>query len=91
MKEFHDLDLAEDLQKLDSFPDGFFDVAILSHVIEHLPNGTDVLSRVADKVKAGGRLYVEFPSVRSLKLPSFSAGVLHFCDDPTHVRRYEIQ
>lgn len=75
---------------LDELPNGFFDVIMLSHVIEHMPNGLDVLEGLVMKLKRGGRVYVEFPSQRSLGLPSMS-GTLNFCDDPTHIRVYGIR
>jgi SAM-dependent methyltransferase len=81
------LDLERD--SLAEIPDGFFDVIVMSHVIEHIRNGLEVLSALTDKLRPGGRLYVEFPSVRSLGLPSMK-GTLNFCDDSTHVRVYEV-
>jgi SAM-dependent methyltransferase len=83
---------AVDLERddLSTLPDGYFDVIVMSHVIEHLSNGLDVLVALTVKLKPGGRLYVEFPSVRSLALPSMK-GSLNFCDDPTHVRVYDVR
>ncbi len=89
MKKFFEIDLIEDVGKLAKIPNEFFDVVILAHVIEHLPNGLDIISIITDKLKPGGSIYLEFPSVKSLSLPSMD-GTLHFCDDPTHVRLYEI-
>lgn len=74
---------------LDSVPDDFFDVIVMSHVLEHIPNGLAVIASLTRKVRAGGRIYLEFPSVRSLSLPSMK-GTLNFCDDPTHVRVYGV-
>lgn len=71
-------------------PDGFFDIIVMSHVIEHLPNGVEVVVALAEKLKPGGRLYVEFPSVRSLSLPSMY-GTLNFCDDPSHVHVHDVR
>jgi SAM-dependent methyltransferase len=81
-----------DLEKesLQPLPDGFFDIIVMSHVIEHLPNGLDVLASLTGKLREEGRIYVEFPSVRSLALPSMP-GTLNFCDDATHVRVYDIR
>lgn len=87
MSGFYHKDLTRD--SFDDVPDAFFDAIIMSHVIEHLPNGLDLLGRLVDKLKPGGYLYVEFPSVRSLALPHLR-GTLHFCDDPTHVRIYSV-
>lgn len=74
---------------LDGVPDGHFDIIVMSHVLEHLPNGLDVIVSLGRKLRPGGRIYFEFPSVRSLALPSM-AGTLNFCDDSTHVRVYSV-
>ncbi len=85
MSGYYELDLEKDT--LDEVPESFFDVVVLSHVIEHLRNGPQVLKDLAGKLKPGGKMYVEFPSARSLNFPSME-GTLNFCDDPTHVRVY---
>ena len=69
--------------------DGYYDVILMSHVIEHITNGERVIQALAPKLKPQGIMFVEFPSVRSLGLPS-GTGTLQFCDDETHVRVYEI-
>jgi SAM-dependent methyltransferase len=66
-----------------------FDVLILSHVLEHIRNGEDVLASLLPKLKVGGIVYIEFPSIRSLGLPS-AINTLQFCDDPTHLRLYSL-
>ena len=70
-------------------PDGFYDAILMSHVIEHITNGENVIRALAPKLKPHGVMFVEFPSVRSLGLPT-GTGTLQFCDDETHVRVYEI-
>ena len=67
-----------------------FDIIILNHVIEHTINGLELLAAVAKMLKPDGCIYIEFPSVRSLNLPSMR-GTLNFCDDKTHLRIYSIQ
>lgn len=89
MSRFFQIDLAAESERLDEIPDRAYDVVLFTHVIEHLHNGSEVLGRLADKVKPGGRLYVETPSERSLRLPSMP-GTLNFRDDPTHVRVYPL-
>ena len=80
-----------DRTELDEIPDGCFDVILASHVIEHLRSGLKVLQiLVSRKLKPGGLIYVEFPSVRSLALPNMP-GTLNFCDDETHVRLYDVK
>jgi len=81
----------ENLPELDSLlPDDYFDFIIMAHVIEHTTRGVEILEILAKKLKVGGGIYIEFPSVKSLAFPSMP-GTLNFCDDPTHVRLYDIK
>lgn len=89
MEQFYQIDLSRD-SSLAEVPDAFFDVVVFNHVIEHLVCGLDVLAALTEKIKPGGRIYVEFPAVRSLSFPSMK-GTLNFCDDETHVRVYDIK
>jgi SAM-dependent methyltransferase len=86
MEKFYNIDLEKD--SLNSLPNEHFDVVLIAHVIEHLNNGTEILSEITKKVKQGGKIYIEFPSLRSLSFPGKG---LHFCDDPSHVRAYDIK
>jgi 2-polyprenyl-3-methyl-5-hydroxy-6-metoxy-1,4-benzoquinol methylase len=88
MEKFLLIDLTKD--SLTTLEDNFFDVIIMSHVIEHLPNGDEVLQTLLQKLKSGGEIYIEFPSTKSLSLWS-AQGTLNFCDDPTHIRIYDIK
>jgi SAM-dependent methyltransferase len=85
MDEFFELDLT----RLDfgAIPDARYDVVLMAHVIEHLPNGDEVLRALVPKLRTGGIMCVEFPGERSLRLPSMR-GTLNFHDDPTHVRLF---
>jgi hypothetical protein len=65
------------------------DYIILSHVIEHLTNGEQVLSGLYEKLKSGGLIYVETPDIATLNFPS-AIGFMNFYDDHTHKRVYEI-
>ena len=87
MKGFFELDLT----KLDYsiIPDNYFDAMLIVHVIEHIYNGDKVLPLLLTKLKSGGHLYIEYPGIKSTKLPSMY-GTLNFNDDPTHVRLYSI-
>ncbi|MDP4148530.1 MAG: class I SAM-dependent methyltransferase [Bacteroidota bacterium] len=87
MKGFFELDLT----RLDYsvIPDRYFDGMLMAHVIEHLPNGDEVLPRLLTKLKPGGYFYIEYPGAKSLSLPSMR-GTLNFKDDPTHVRVYSV-
>ncbi len=87
MEEFYEIDLSKG--DISNLPDSFFDVIIISHVIEHLVNGLEVLSLLNSKLKVGGYIYIETPHIRSLFFPS-SKGTLNFFDDTTHVRIYTI-
>lgn len=84
--QFFQLNLDHD--SLDEVPDNFYDVIIMAHVIEHLWNGLEVVETLCQKLKQGGSIYMEYPSARSLHLPSAN-GTLNFWDDPTHMRLYE--
>jgi ubiquinone/menaquinone biosynthesis C-methylase UbiE len=87
MKDFYEVDLT----KLDYsiVPDTYFDGIVMAHVIEHLYNGDEVLPRLIKKLKSGGYFYIEYPGIKSTKLPSMH-GTLNFKDDSTHVRVYSI-
>jgi hypothetical protein len=88
MADFYELDLTS--LNFGSIPEDSFDVLMMTHVIEHLPNGEQVLEGLLPKIKKGGVAYVEFPSVRSARLPS-KKGTLNFYDDKTHSRLYSVE
>lgn len=85
MDAFYQVDLVN--PDFAEIPNNHFDAIIMSHVIEHLNNGEEVLSDLLPKLKANGILYLEYPSLKSTKLPSMR-GTLNFYDDPTHCRLY---
>ena len=87
MDGFYLVDLERD--SLDTIPDKSFHVVMLSHVIEHLNNGLDVVRGLTEKLAPGGYIYIETPSLRTLWLPS-AIGFLHFHDDVTHKRLYSV-
>jgi SAM-dependent methyltransferase len=76
-----------DRDDLSELPDAHFDVIVMSHVIEHVWDGLPAVARLTKKLAPGGRIYIEFPSVRSLA----SRRRLGFCDYPTHVRVYDVK
>jgi hypothetical protein len=43
------------------------------------------LAALCQKLTPGGYIWIAFPSLRSLGLPSSVDETLQFCDDPTHV------
>lgn len=88
MTAFYEMDLT----KLDftAIPDNYFDGIWMVHVIEHLFNGDEVIKKLLPKLKTGGYMYVEYPGIKSTRLPSMY-GTLNFKDDPTHVRLYSVK
>jgi ubiquinone/menaquinone biosynthesis C-methylase UbiE len=88
MTDFYEIDLTQ--LNYSIIPDNYFDAIQMSHVIEHLENGDEVLKAMAPKLKSGGYFYIEFPGMKSTKLPSMW-GTLNFYDDPTHKRIYSVQ
>ena len=87
MTDFYEMDLT----KLDMsvIPDNHFDGIWMVHVIEHLYNGDEVIKKLLPKLVKGGYLYIEYPGIKSTKLPSMH-GSLNFNDDKTHVRVYSV-
>ena len=92
IEQFFEIDLQKD-HHLSEVPDNFFDCIIVSHVIEHLGAGEEIVSSLCKKLKQNRVLYLEFPSLRSPRLPAmrrpFFGDSLNFYDDPTHVRLYQ--
>src|ERR1019366_3613042 len=74
----------------DKIPDGQFDYVIIYHVIEHIRDQSAAIRVISGKLKPGGVIWVAFPSVRSLELPS-AVGTLNFCDDDTHIRVCDVK
>lgn len=81
-----------DLEKSDlkEIPDNFFDVIILSHVIEHVRNGNIVINRLSHKLKPNGIIYIEVPSYHTIFLPSLKKYdvTFNFFDDDSHKKLY---
>jgi SAM-dependent methyltransferase len=80
--DFHRLDL--DVDPL-PFPDGFFDVVVCTHVLEHLHYSARAAIELGRVLRAGGGLYIETPAARAALVPF---GLPSFWDDPTHVRPF---
>lgn len=87
MSGFYEMDLTQ--LEFSSIPDNYFDVIMMSHIIEHLSNGDQVIQGLLPKLKTGGFIYIEYPAERSTRLPSMKR-TLNFYDDPTHVRIYSV-
>jgi SAM-dependent methyltransferase len=69
----------------DALPEASYDLVILNHVLEHMQDSAQILAALCTKLKVGGYIWIAFPSLRSLALPSSEDETLQFCDDPTHV------
>lgn len=87
MRNFYRMDLS--LLDFSAIPDGTYDAIVLSHVVEHVHNAKDVIRGIAQKLKPGGIMYVEFPRAESIGMPS-AIGTLQFCDDDTHIQIYTL-
>ncbi|MBI2428797.1 MAG: methyltransferase domain-containing protein [Ignavibacteriales bacterium] len=88
MDAFYKMDVT--MLDYSTIPSDYFDVIIMSHIIEHLQNGDKVIEGLLSKLKQGGIIYTEFPSRKSLSLPSMN-GTLNFYDDETHCRIFTRQ
>jgi SAM-dependent methyltransferase len=85
---YHQVDL--DQTDLSFVPDAGFDYVICSHTIEHLEDGIALVARLCAKVRPGGRLYLEWPSVESQAFPLRGFG-LNFFDDGTHKQTFSLE
>ncbi len=85
---YHQIDL--DQTDLSFVPDGGFDYVICSHTIEHVEDGLALVARLCAKVRPGGRLYLEWPSVESQTFPLRGFG-LNFSDDGTHKQTFALE
>ena len=88
MDGFYQMDLTK--LNFQEIPTNFFDAMCMVHVIEHLYNGDLVIENLLSKLKSGGHIYIEYPGLRSTKLPSMH-GSLNFYDDSSHVRIYSVE
>lgn len=77
--------LGADGSGYEAIPDDSYDFVILNHVLEHMAEPGPILAALCSKLKPGGYIWIAFPSLRSLGLPSSEDETLQFCDDPTHV------
>jgi 2-polyprenyl-3-methyl-5-hydroxy-6-metoxy-1,4-benzoquinol methylase len=88
MDKYYEMDLT--CLDFKAIPDEYFDLIIMSHVIEHLHNGDLVIEALLVKLKKNGIIYIEFPSFKSTRLPSMRE-TLNFWDDPTHIRIFSLK
>jgi len=76
--------------EFDDIPDQSYDAIVMSHIIEHLPNGLEVVEKLLPKLKEGGVLYIEFPGMKSTQMND-NLFLLNFYTDPSHVRIYTLE
>jgi 2-polyprenyl-3-methyl-5-hydroxy-6-metoxy-1,4-benzoquinol methylase len=72
-----------DITKHLPYSNEHFDIALLYHVYEHLPNRLQVLSRIHQILRTDGKLVIAVPLVTSLKKKIAKAGICYFSDS-TH-------
>jgi len=81
------IDLETEQEKIDHLNDTYYDLILMSHVIEHLSNGDEVIEKLLPKLSKNGVIYIETPSVKTLTYPS-GIGFFNFHDDSTHRKVY---
>ena len=83
----HGIDVAlGSLEKL-SLPAEGFDVVVLLHTLEHVPNPREVLAEVIRVLKPRGRVVVQVPNIDSVQFQFFGAR-WYGLDVPRHVIDY---
>jgi 2-polyprenyl-3-methyl-5-hydroxy-6-metoxy-1,4-benzoquinol methylase len=50
------------------YPEGYFDLVVVGHVLEHVTNPWDVLSKVVTYIRPGGKIIGSLPNVRHLSV-----------------------
>ena len=58
-----------------------FDAVISSHNLEHCNDRYGALNAILDKLKDGGKIYLSFPSGKTINFPKRD-GCLNYYDDP---------
>jgi 2-polyprenyl-3-methyl-5-hydroxy-6-metoxy-1,4-benzoquinol methylase len=71
------------------YPDGFFDLVILWHVLEHLRNPRETLDEIRRIVRPGGRLVVSVPNFSSMQARWAGAAWFHL-DQPRHLFHFPV-
>jgi hypothetical protein len=80
-------DLESESEKINDLNEKYYDLILLSHIIEHVDNGKIILQKLLSKLSANGFIYIETPSKKTLKYPS-GIGFFNFHDDPSHKKVY---
>ena len=71
------------------FPDSSFDAVTMSHVIEHVPDPVALLTEVRRILKAGGRLVITTPNIRSFGHEKFQDCWVGL-DSPRHLQVFSL-
>jgi SAM-dependent methyltransferase len=72
-----------------AFKSAEFDVVVLLHVLEHVPNPHDVLAEIFRILRPGGRIVLQVPNIDSLQFRMF--GVRWYgLDVPRHLIDYSL-
>ncbi len=61
-----------------------YDAVISSHNLEHIEDRSQALDGTLLPLKANGKIFLSFPSARSLYSPTAKPYTLNYYDDPTH-------
>jgi SAM-dependent methyltransferase len=74
------------------YEDGFFDVVVLCHILEHVRSPITLIREAFRVLRPGGVIYVETPSVRSMRVPDLrflreQYAAANYYDDFTHIGR----
>jgi SAM-dependent methyltransferase len=80
------------------YANGFFNGAMLCHVLEHLAEPGAVLTELRRVLKAGAQAYVEVPTLVSMDFPGrrdflaadIPVSTVNFFDDSTHRRTFSL-
>jgi len=71
-------------EQLEGMPARSFDAVFSSHNLEHCNEPERVLNEMIQLIAPGGRLFLAFPSARTIMLAP-RTGTLNYFDDPTHL------
>jgi 2-polyprenyl-3-methyl-5-hydroxy-6-metoxy-1,4-benzoquinol methylase len=82
------IDIENEPEKFSEIQNEYYEVIILSHIIEHVKNGYEVIESLLPKLKKGGLIYIEAPHPRTLGFPP-AIGFFNFHDEPTHKMIYD--
>jgi SAM-dependent methyltransferase len=69
------------------FPDKFFDVVVLWHVLEHIPNPCEVLNEIRRILKPGGHVLIMVPNIAAFEFKLFGINWMGL-DVPRHLYHF---